>query len=152
MITRQNDVLGSIFFDEHSYGNDEVVLEFFTVNFQERNSKKFPQRPLPQSYHIEYPLLAYKNFTPDNKEVCIINLCTYTNKIIDLGEFEFQSFVTHTQKVDQKLFNRKEETSTSIMLLAERLGVTHLMCIRGKPYEPGHEEHVFVFNGVLPDP
>jgi len=46
MITRQNDVLGSIFFDEHSYGNDEVVLEFFTVNFQERNSKKFPQRPL----------------------------------------------------------------------------------------------------------
>ena len=107
---------------------------------------------MPQSYHIEYPLLAYKNFTPDNKEVCIINLCTYTNKIIDLGEFEFQSFVTHTQKIDQKVFHRKEESSTSIMLLAERMGVTHLMCIRSKPYEPEHEEHVFVFNGVLPDP
>ena len=138
-------------FDETGHGGDGLALEFISFNLQDRNKRKYPQRPLTQSHQVEYPILAYKNFTPDNKQVCIVNLATGTQKVYDLGEFEFQSFVTHTQKVDQKLFHRKTETSTSVMMLVQRGGMTQLMCIKSKPWDFDNEDHIYMFNAILPN-
>ena len=62
--------------------NNEKRLNFFTSNMAEtaRETSQFnlklklPQLPMRQSWIVVYPLLAYKNFTPDNREICIVHL------------------------------------------------------------------------------
>ena len=75
-ITKKKEVFGAVIYDESGLRNDEMVLAFFTTTMD--SSKKdfcmeYPQRPVSGTWHIEYPLLAYKNYTPDNKEICIVN-------------------------------------------------------------------------------
>jgi hypothetical protein len=33
-----------------------------------------PQNPSPQSYHVEYPYLAYKSYQPMNNKVVVLNM------------------------------------------------------------------------------
>ena len=58
------------------YGSDELILEFFTTHLhkQDQNDMDFSQRPLAQTFIVDYPLLAYKNYTPDNHEICIVHM------------------------------------------------------------------------------
>lgn len=59
------------------------------------------QEPVPQSWIVDYPLLAYKTFTPRNKEIAIVHMAyNVPQKIIHLGEWEFVCFVNHTQMVE----------------------------------------------------
>ena len=60
-----------------------------------------------QEWHVEYPILAYKTYKPDSKELCFINIATDTPcRVINLGEFEFVSFVKHTHMINKKLFQK----------------------------------------------
>lgn len=78
-----NSVLGTVIFEK--YGTDEIVLSFFQSQFsklakksddldQEEEDLQFPQNPVPQTWIVDYPLLAYKTFTPNNKEIAIVHL------------------------------------------------------------------------------
>ena len=123
MITKKKEVFGTVVFDETGHGSDELALSFFTTTLDsvKKENLEYPQRPVAQSWQVEYPMLAYKSFTPDNKEICIVNLAQNTpQKVINLGEWEFVSFVTHTHMVNRKLFRKNMETSTNIMLLVKR--------------------------------
>ena len=60
----------------------------------------YPQQPVPQSWMVDYPLLAYKTVTPMNREIAIVNMVhNMPQKIIHLGQWEFVSFVNHTQSL-----------------------------------------------------
>ena len=76
-ISQKGDVIGSVIYEE--YGSDEMILEFFTAPLNQPTDKTveitdYSQRPLAQTFIVDYPLLAYKNFTPDNHEICIVHM------------------------------------------------------------------------------
>ena len=70
-------IFGSVIYEE--MGSDDLVLNFMTAQIpsgpkdasQERD---YPQQPVPQSWMVDYPLLAYKNWTPMNKEITIVHM------------------------------------------------------------------------------
>lgn len=56
---------------------------------------------MPQSWIVDYPLLAYKTYSPDNSEIAIVHMAqNMPQSIINLGEWEFVCFVNHTQMVE----------------------------------------------------
>ena len=76
---------------------------------------------MPQSWIVDYPLLAYKTFTPKNKEIAILHMAQdIPQRVIHLGDWEFVCFVNHTQMVEQKCFNKSKETNCDIMFLVKR--------------------------------
>lgn len=46
---------------------------------------------------LDYPLMVYKGFAPDNRELVVVNLADHgqPQKIINLANFKFLSFVGH---------------------------------------------------------
>ena len=51
---------------------------------------------MQQKYIIEFPLLAYKTLTPDNKQIALVHLNQeIPQRIINLGIYEFVAFVEH---------------------------------------------------------
>ena len=53
------------------------------------------------SYAIDYPILAYKSISPDNKEIVLMHLaCKVPQRSIHLGDWEFLSFVDGKHKFD----------------------------------------------------
>ena len=73
--------------------------------------------------------------TPDNREVTLIHLAyNQPQKIVNLGEWEFVSFVKHTQAVAQKIFKTVDETWSNVMLLVKRKEKLRLMCISTDPW------------------
>ena len=107
-----------------------------------------------------YPLLAYKNFTPDNKEICIVHLALndMPQKVINLGEWEFVSFVNHTLMCEQKLFGKTHEKNCDIMLLVERKGKTRLISYKSDPWfkhlkqdpeQDSKQDYLYISTGFL---
>ena len=65
--------------------------ESITYKFE---SVRHPQEPLTQTHQIDYPILAYKSVSPDNKELTICNLAyDIPQRQIHLNQWEFISFV-----------------------------------------------------------
>ena len=86
-----------------------------------------------QEWHVEYPMLAYKTYKPDNKEICIVNLAADTPcKMIDLGEFEFVSFVKHTHIVNKRLFRKQKEDRVVFTVLVSHKGNLRLLSYKIK--------------------
>ena len=57
----------------------------------------FPQETMIQPWIVDYPLLAYKTASPTNKEIAIVHMAiAMPQRIINLGQWEFVSFVNHT--------------------------------------------------------
>ena len=75
-INEQKQVIGSLIYEE--MGSDDLILEFFTAPLVrckgEDEKLDYSQRPLTQTYMVDYPLLAYKNYTPENHEICICHM------------------------------------------------------------------------------
>jgi len=95
----------------------------------------YPQAPVDQSWIVDYPLLAYKTLTPNNREIAIMNVAANdTQRIIHLGEWEFVSFVNHTQMVEQKLFNKRKETNCDIFFLVRKNDEIRLMSYKTNPW------------------
>ena len=80
-ITDEGKFFGSVIYEES--GTDELQLEFITARVEDASSAAveenvddaaaaqkleasldFPQRPVPQSWIVDYPLLAYKTYNP----------------------------------------------------------------------------------------
>lgn len=101
-ITADGRFIGSIIYEE--FGSDEQLLNMVTGRVkQDQDAKEidYPQQPVPQSWMVDYPLLAYKTVTPMNREIAIVNMVhNMPQKIIHLGQWEFVSFVNHTQMVE----------------------------------------------------
>ena len=55
-------------------------------------------------------------------------------RIIHLGEWEFVSFVNHTQMVEQKLFNKRKETNCDIFFLVRKDDEIRLMSYKTNPW------------------
>ena len=60
--------------------------------------------------------------------------------MINLDQWEFISFVTHTNLVNKKLFDERMETGTHIMLLVKRENAIRLISIRYDPWAVGLPE------------
>ena len=75
-------IFGSVIYEE--YGSDEIKLNMFSAMILTKQSENdggeeertllYYQEPLAQSWIVDYPLLAYKTFTPRNKEIAIVHL------------------------------------------------------------------------------
>ena len=104
LITSDGQCFGSIVYEE--FGTDHLTLEFYTSNLHDTETiheddltfLHYPQRPLDQKWIVEYPLIAYKHYSPQNREIVITNIAHDTpQKVINLGEsWEFVHFVKHT--------------------------------------------------------
>lgn len=55
-------------------------------------------------------------------------------RVIHLGEWEFVSFVNHTQMVEQKLFGKAKETNCDIIFLVRRKDKYRLMSFKSNPW------------------
>ena len=54
-----------------------------------------PQHAIEQKWIVDYPILAYKSVTPDNKEIVLAHLShNMPQRAIHLGKYEFASFVS----------------------------------------------------------
>ena len=116
-----------------------------------------------QSWVVDYPLLAYKTFTPNNKEIAIIHLClNMPQRIVHLGEWEFVSFVNHTQMIEQRCFYRWKETNCDILFLVRHTKTRkiRLMSYKSNPwlhfYELPNEadtdiikQAIYIFSGKV---
>ena len=136
-INQANQVIGSLIYEE--YGSDDLILEFFTAPLHrekgQENDLDYSQRPLTQTYIVDYPLLAYKNYTPENNEICIVHMAMdIPQKVINLGEWEFVAFVNHTQMVEQRVFEFERESNCDVMFLVERQGKIRLMSFKSNPW------------------
>ena len=71
-----------------------------------------------QSWIIDYPLLAYKTFSPTNTEIAIVHMAqNMPQRIINLDKWEFVCFVSHTQMIEQRLYGMRTETNCNITFL-----------------------------------
>ena len=98
---------------------------------------------MDQTWIVDYPFLAYKDFTPENREICIINMTQdVPQKVIHLREWEFVAFVNHTQMAEKKLYGDKfnDEINCDIMFLVERLDKIRLMSYKCNPWLPPNEQ------------
>ena len=109
IIDSKGRYLSSIIYEE--YTTEELSLNFFsaytdrckewTEKKEEEKQLDYPQSPLEQSWIVDYPLMAYNYLTPKNREIVIIHLAqNVPQRVINLGEWEFMSFVNHTQMVE----------------------------------------------------
>ena len=67
----------SVIYEE--MGTDELRLNFVTSTINESKQDDiedldYPQQPVDQTWMVDYPLLAYKTFTPMNKEIAIVHM------------------------------------------------------------------------------
>ena len=78
LINNRNEVIGSVVYEE--YGTDDFILEFFTAKLDRKDDDIFDysQRPLAQTWIVDYPLLAYKDYTPENKDIVIVHMAQDT--------------------------------------------------------------------------
>lgn len=101
----------------------------------------YPQQPVPQSWIVDYPLLAYKTYNPKNNELAVIHMAlNMPQKVVNLGEWEFVCFVNHTQMIEQKLFEKSKETNCDIMFLVRRNKKLRLMSFKSNPWLNRDEE------------
>lgn len=171
-MTSTGRFISSIIYEEN--GSDELVLNMVTaqITHQMHDTKEsdeemeldYPQQPVAQSWIVDYPLLAYKTYTPMNREIAIMHLSLdMPQRIIHLGMWEFVSFVNHTQMVEQKCFEKDKETNCDIMLLVRHIknGKTRLMSFKSNPWlqfyeQPNdadkdiYKEAIFLFSGIMP--
>ena len=91
---------------------------------------------MPQSWIIEYPLLAYKSYTPNNNELVVMHLAAeMPQRFISLEEWEFVCFVNHTQMQDIRVYNQKHQRSVDIMFLVRgKDGYLRLMSYKTNPW------------------
>ena len=76
------------------------MLEWFVNTSSSSRIDQQPSivRPLEQSVQVDYPLMVYKGFVPDNRELVMVNLADKGNpqKIMHLYDMQFICFVGHS--------------------------------------------------------
>lgn len=73
------------------------MLDWYVVPTA-RQSLPTVVRPIQQSVQVDYPLMVYKGFVPDNRELVMVNLADKSNpqKIMHLYDMQFICFVGHS--------------------------------------------------------
>ena len=102
----------------------ELVLNFYTSSFEGDKTLDFEysQKPLQQTWRIDYPLLAYKCASPDNREIAIVHLGqNMPQRIITMYGYEFVSFVQGAMQRDtiakQIIFLARSKTNAKELKL-----------------------------------
>ena len=79
-ISSAKEVQGSVVYKELKTG--EIMIEFLSAKIRDDSAKavkaednlEYPQQPTAQEWIVDYPMLAYKHFSPGNHEICIADL------------------------------------------------------------------------------
>ena len=79
-------------------GTADLLLNFIQANVVKESKPElmnFPQYPISQNYIVDYPILAYKTMSPDDREIAIVHLAqNIPQRLVNLGEgFRFVCFV-----------------------------------------------------------
>jgi hypothetical protein len=88
-----------------------------------------------QSLQLEYPFAVYKSPCPSNTKLCIMNMA-HQNPVrtIDLKNWKFVTFVSHTLMVDKKIFKLDYELNNDVMFLARKKKKLRLLCLKLNPW------------------
>ena len=94
-----NTLSGYVIYEEAE--TNSLILNFYKSDIEKgsqfHEEYQHPQIPMSQSWIIEYPLLAYKSFTPNNSELVVMHLAAeMPQRFISLEEWQFVCFVKHT--------------------------------------------------------
>ena len=124
------NVVGSLIYEEPATG--DFSLNFYTAKFKQEDEQepRLYQQPLKQSWIVNYPLLAYKCATPDNRDIALVHLSQdIPQRIIHLGLWEFVSFVEGNFK--------RNDTSIQILFLVKhaRTSRVKLVYILADPWK-----------------
>lgn len=94
LFTKQGTI-GSFIYKEEYNHISKTKLQLFELN-NERDVKRCVQLQ-EQVNQIDYPLMVYKGYTPDNRELILVNLADkeQPQKIINLYDMQFICFVGH---------------------------------------------------------
>ena len=89
-------LFGSVIIKDHKTGDSRVA--FIQPEIEGRETTvDTASYGIQQCWQVEYPLVAYKTFTPINNEIAIHHLAQDMPQLnFDLGEIEFISFVKHS--------------------------------------------------------
>ena len=151
MITSGNEIMGSVLFERP---DGEVILNWYSASLGSDKEAgadlAVPQRPLDTTWIVDYPILAYKSVSPDNKEISLVHMAQdMPQRILNLGESEFISFVQGS--------NERSLTDCRIHFLVKHKSKIKLMMIKLDPWKrietkevPFNEpESIFLFNGTV---
>ena len=68
------EIVGAVMCEEPGTGFISLNIYTSSLDSIEKERLDFPQQPVQQTYIVNYPILAYKSMTPDNKEISIVHL------------------------------------------------------------------------------
>ena len=74
-LTDANNAIGSVIYSSIDTG--DMKINFFSANkIDNANTSKqdLPYQPPAQEWTFEYPLMAYKHYSPSDDTICIINV------------------------------------------------------------------------------
>ena len=88
--------VGSFIYDYQDLQIRRQQMHWFEANFYNSSNNRCIMPPAQVS-QIDYPLMLYKGYTPDNRELIMVNLADkeQPQKIINLYHMEFICFVGH---------------------------------------------------------
>ena len=90
--TEKPSITGSVVFEDQESG--DILITFFQSSIAEEGIKYYPQHSIKQEWIVDYPILAYKSVSPDNREIVIVHLAhKIPQRSIHLKGWEFVSFV-----------------------------------------------------------
>ena len=75
LITSNNEMMGAVFYEKPATG--QVLFNWYLTKLHTQMDPKdfyYPQEPIEQSWIADYPVLAYKCMSPDNKEIALVHL------------------------------------------------------------------------------
>ena len=104
---------------------------------------------MKQSFIVDYPILAYKEMSPDNSKISLVHLAEeIPQRVVNLGDWEFISFVHNS--------NENIQEDCKINFLVSNKGRIQLQMIRLDPWKridkdkPFDEpETIFEYNSIV---
>ena len=136
LITAKNEIIGAILFEKPH--RKEVTLNwYFTSLIPVKDGQlKYPQERMKQSFIVNYPMLAYKEMSPDNSKISLVHLAEeIPQRIVNLGDWEFISFVHNS--------NENIQEDCKINFLVGNKGRIKLLMIRLDPWKRIDKETPF---------
>ena len=73
IIDSSDKVVGSVLYEDPTTA--DLNLNFYSATLDEDDIElDFSQQPTPQSWTVDYPMLAYKTSSPDDREIALVHL------------------------------------------------------------------------------
>ena len=128
MVFRPKDTkwLGAFIYKTCDRNVEKNMIEWFVGTTSGTNTGQIKQQT--QTVSVDYPLMVYKGYMPDNREIVLVNLADKENpqKILHLYDMQFICFVGH---------NFSDRESKIGMLCYEKGNIVLCWLVQSQPFK-----------------